>query len=240
MLAIGQFCFTDRGIKAIVDQNVTMCYPGRQLNTARALDGDATTRFRELRYNRQDVLRDRGHLTGDVDVVYFLIASETTLTNGETYVDWLQEITQNTDVPVPCWDITTHYEPYSRGVKSVYGGDRHPERRIYLHDSGIAEAVIHEVSDSYRTNEIPKQILVNNTAPYLRHVQRTLEGADVADDAGSIYAAATFYQANQIELLDTPPIEEVIIQAPVVTLEDADEAAETMVEALRRDAISHF
>lgn len=221
-----------------------MCYPGRQLNTARALDSDTTTRFRELRYNRQDVLQDRGHLTVDVDVTYFLIASETTLTNGETYVDWLQEITQNTDVPVPGWDVTTHYEPYSRGVKSVYGGDSHPERRIYLHDSGVAEAVIYEVSDSYRTNAIPKQILVDNTAAYLRHVQRTLLGADVADDAGSIYAAATFYQADQIELLDTPDIAETIIRAPVVTLEDADEAAdeaaETMVESLRRDTIDHF
>lgn len=218
-----------------------MCYPGRQLNAARALDADSPTRFRELRYGRQDALRDEGHLIADVDVSYFLVASETTLTDGASYVDWLQEVTQDTDVPVPGWDVTTHYEPYSRGVKSVYGvDDDFPERRLYLHDSGVAEAIVHEVSDSYRTTDIPKQVLVDNVASYLRHVQRALLGTDVAEDADSIYATASFYQADEIQLLDTPDIKEGIIRAPIVTLEDADEAAETMVEALRRDAIGHF
>lgn len=217
-----------------------MPHPGRELLEARTAQGDVLSKYRTVRYGRQDRLLDVGLFDADHDVAYFLAASDQTLSEDKTHVDWIDELHSRHTVPVPGYGSTTSYEPYSRGVENIRGvGDGIvPERHMYLHDSGVAEAIIHQISDSQRLNTIPLSTIKDNVKPYLEHVRDALEGAGIVDQ--EVYASITFYNPDAFDLLDLKEIEEDPVSSPVVTLEDVDEAAEAMTASMRRAAKDYF
>jgi hypothetical protein len=204
---------------------------------ARTASDDPLTNFRTLRHERQENLSEAGYLEHDEgeEVLYLIAASEPALCNPETHIDWINELPAAEQVPVPGFDVEKKYFTFSRGVKNVYEGPPRSDRRLYLYDSGVAEAIIHDISDAHKSDEIRKRTLAEYLEPYLEHVW------EVFDDAGivgkDVYVGGTLYNAKQCDLYDYPDIDEDSIHAPVASLGNGTEAAaESITDAIFRSA----
>lgn len=214
-----------------------MTDPTPALLEAQTTADKTRTRFRVLREAREEELDPSGdkNLSADGGVLHLLIASESALEEPPFTIDWAEQLKGDQKVPIPGSESSPFYKPYSRGVKETCEpNDRGQTRRQYLHDAGIAESVVANITESQSRDKISVQKFNEQLRPYLKIVRDELVNAD--GEEKQVYLAGTILHANEIDIIDHTGIHESTVRAPVTTLDDIENGANAITDSLKRAA----